>query len=122
MCARSFSKPVVLVVDDEPLVRDLAIAMVEDAGFDAIGAGTADEALALLRKQAHIDIVFTDVDMPGSMNGLALARSIHDQWPSIGLIVTSGRGRPEGQPPTDKFLPKPYRCETLINTLQMMAA
>jgi CheY-like chemotaxis protein len=116
------AKPLVLIVDDEPMIRDLAIEIAEDAGFAAIGAGTADEALALLRQTPCVQIVVTDVDMPGSMNGLGLARSIHDQWPLIRLIVTSGSGRLDGEQLNDRFLPKPYRCDALIDALRMLAA
>lgn len=112
----------VLVVEDEPIIRDFAMEIVIDAGFLALGAATADEALALLRRESRVCIVLTDVDMPGSMNGLGLARSIHDLWPSIRLIVTSGRRLPEAQMPRDPFLPKPYRSQTLRDTLHALAA
>lgn len=91
-------KAVVLVVEDEPILRMLAVDVVEEAGFEAIDAPDADAAMSLLESRADIRLVFTDIDMPGSMNGLGLAARIHDRWPLIALIVTSGKVRPLGAP------------------------
>ena len=79
-----------LVVEDEPLSRMRAVKLVEDAGYIAIEASNADEAIATLEAKKDIRIVFTDIDMPGSMNGLKLARAIRDRWPPIELVLTSG--------------------------------
>jgi CheY-like chemotaxis protein len=84
-------RPVVLVVEDEFLVRMQAVDMIEEAGFDAIEANNADEAIRLLETRKDIRIVFTDIEMPGSMDGLRLARAIRDRWPPIELILTSGK-------------------------------
>jgi CheY-like chemotaxis protein len=85
------ARPVVVVVEDEPLVRMHAAAMIESAGFDTVEAGNADEAIAILEARKDIRIVFTDVEMPGSMDGLRLARAIRDRWPPVELVLTSGR-------------------------------
>ena len=96
-------KPVVLVVEDENLIRLSALDMVEEAGFEAIAASDADEAIRILESRNDIRAVFTDVHMPGSMDGLRLARVVRNRWPPVALIVTSGRRsvlereRPEGR-------------------------
>lgn len=93
----TFSTPArrqsVLIVEDEPLLRLMAIDVVEDAGFDAVEASDADEAIRILESRTDITIVFTDIDMPGSMDGLRLAAAVRDRWPPIRIIVTSGYGR-----------------------------
>ena len=88
----------VLIVEDEPLVRFCAVQTVEEAGFDVIEAANADEAIAILESRQDIRVVFTDIHMPGSMDGLKLAHAVRDRWPPIKIIVTSGRGggRPGG--------------------------
>ena len=78
------------MVEDEALSRMHAVDLVEDAGYTAIEASNADEAISILESRKDIRIVFTDIDMPGSMDGLKLARAIRDRWPPIELILTSG--------------------------------
>src|SRR3954470_24429315 len=95
-------KAVVLVVEDETLVRLSTVEIVEGAGFETIAAANADEAIRILESRSDIRAVFTDVQMPGSIDGLRLARVVRDRWPSVALIVTSGQtnvsesGLPEG--------------------------
>ena len=84
------SRPHVLVVEDEFFNRLHAVNLVEAAGYKAIEASNADEAIAILELRKDIRIVFTDIDMPGSMDGLKLARAVRDRWPPIELILTSG--------------------------------
>ena len=74
-----------LVVEDEPLSRIHALNLVEEAGYVAIEASNADEAISILEARKDIRIVFTDIDMPGSMDGLKLARAIRHRWPPIEL-------------------------------------
>lgn len=81
----------VLVVEDDPLVLLSAVAMIEDAGYDVLEAANADEAIALLEDHPQIRVVFTDIEMPGSMDGLKLAAYVRDRWPPVAIIVTSGR-------------------------------
>lgn len=113
---------VVLVVEDEPLIRLAAVDMVEDAGYTVIEAGNADEAIALLERHPEIRIVFTDVEMPGSINGIKLANFIRDRWPPIEIIITSGAVPRENVtlPNRGVFLPKPYRPEELARQLDSM--
>src|ERR1700722_6720126 len=108
--ALSPSKPVVLVVEDEPLILSDAAAMIQDAGFDVIEARSADEAIEILTARSDIRVVFTDIEMPGSMDGLRLARVVRDKWPPVELIVTSGRHKlSEGDlPERGRYIGKPY--------------
>jgi CheY-like chemotaxis protein len=105
-------RPVVLVVEDESLLRTTAMDMVEEAGFEAIAASDADEAIRILESRNDIRAVFTDVQMPGSMDGLRLARVVRNRWPPVALIVTSGQTNiAEAELPTGgRFLRKPYEA------------
>lgn len=115
-------KPVVLVVEDESLIRTDAVEMVEMAGFEAISASDADEAIRILESRNDIRAVFTDVQMPGSMDGLRLARVVRSRWPPVALIVTSGRTKiPENDLPTGgRFLGKPYHSGQVEATLRQL--
>jgi two-component system, response regulator PdtaR len=115
---------VVLVVEDEPLQRWLAMEMIRDHGFTAIEASNADEAIAILESRSDIRIVFTDIEMPGSMDGLKLARAIRGRWPPIELVLTSGRKQPPESdlPERGRFVAKPYGRDKLVDLLQDLAA
>jgi two-component system, response regulator PdtaR len=109
----SFCK--VLVVEDDPLLRLDAMDLVEEAGFEPVEAINADHALALLERDPSIRILFTDVDMPGSMDGLTLAHVVHLRWPPVAILVTSGHlriGR-ETLPENGRFFAKPYRADAV---------
>lgn len=110
---------VVLVVEDEPIVRLDAIDMLTAAGFRVIDAANADEAISILEKRRDIRVVVTDIQMPGSMDGLKLAATIRDRWPPIALIVTSGRCfvRQTDLPERGRFLPKPYSGTRLVEAI-----
>jgi CheY-like chemotaxis protein len=115
-------RPAVLVVEDEPLTRLSAMEMVEAAGCEAIGAFNADEAVRVLEARADIRAVFTDLQMPGSMDGLALMRLTKKRWPSVVGLVTSGRTNvtPGDLPCGVRFLNKPYsllQIETALREL-----
>src|SRR6187200_843666 len=112
-------RSVVLVVEDESLVRSTAMDMVEEAGFEAIAASDADEAIRILESRNDIRAVFTDVHMPGSMDGLRLARVVRNRWPPVALIVTSGHTNVlESDLPTGgRFLHKPYEASQIGETL-----
>lgn len=86
--------PVVLIVEDEPLIRNLVSEELTDAGFEVIEVGDTDAAIALLEFRQDIRLVFTDIDMPGSMNGLLLADCVRDGWPPAHIIITTGKARP----------------------------
>jgi CheY-like chemotaxis protein len=83
-------RPVVLIVEDELLLRMDAIDMIEAAGFEVVEAGNADEAIEVLESRRDITVVFTDIQMPGSMDGLKLARAVRGRWPPIKIVATSG--------------------------------
>lgn len=110
----------ILVVEDEPLVRLVGTLLLADAGFNVIEACNAEEALRVLESGSDVRIVFTDVEMPGALDGLGLARCVHERWPSIGVIVTSGRCEPprqkQGLP--ELFVAKPYAPSTLMHKIE----
>jgi two-component system, response regulator PdtaR len=111
--------PVVLVVEDEPLLRMLAVEAVEAAGFVAIEARDADEAVAVLESRSDISLLFTDIDMPGSMDGLKLsARPLAtDQDPGC-----FGQGSaPRELPSSSRFVGKPYRTAAMVEELRSLA-
>jgi CheY-like chemotaxis protein len=116
-------RPVILVVEDEVLVRMMAVMVAEDSGFEALSAATADEAIKILESRSDIRLVFTDVNMPGSMNGLRLAHAVRDRWPPVELLVTSALGNVTAKdlPARGRFLSKPYDVATLSETFQQMA-
>ena len=118
------SAPVVLVVEDEPLLRIAAADLFEDAGFDVLEAANADEAIKLLELRDDIRLVFTDIQMPGSLDGLKLAACVRDRWPPIEIIVTSGRVDRQDVhlPARSVFVPKPYDREEVVAIAQQMAA
>lgn len=115
-------RPVVLVVEDESILRMSAVEMVEEAGFEAIAASDADEAIHILESRNDIRAVFTDVHMPGSMDGIRLAKVIRNRWPPVALIVTSGQTNvPESDLPTGgRFLRKPYAPVQIESALRQL--
>lgn len=115
---------IVLVVEDEPLLRMMAVDLVEGAGFEAIEAADADEATRILEARTDIRIVFTDIDMPGSMDGIKLAAAIRGRWPPIEIIVTSGHhtARDVKLPARGVFFSKPYDRRAVVETIRRMAA
>ncbi|MBB3447331.1 response regulator [Rhizobium sp. BK379] len=114
----------ILIVEDEPLVRMLAVDLVEEAGFEAIEASDADEAIVALENIPDIRILMTDIDMPGSMDGLKLAAAVRDRWPPIKIVVVSGKQRPlaSDMPEHSLFFAKPYDIGKMAHTLIEMAA
>ena len=101
----------VLVVEDELFSRLHAVDLIERAGYAAVEAANADEAIAILEARKDIRIVFTDIDMPGSMDGLKLSHAIRKRWPPIELILTSGHFdiSDDELPERGRFFAKPYR-------------
>ena len=113
----------VLVVEDEPNLLWYAADIVRAAGYFAIEARNADEAILILEARADIRIVFTDIDMPGSMDGIKLAQAVRGRWPPIEFILTSGKNiRAEDIPARGRFFAKPYRPAEIIEAMQQMAA
>jgi DNA-binding NtrC family response regulator len=115
-------KVVVLVVEDEPLLRWRAVNMVEDAGFEALEANGSSEAMRILEGRLDIRVVFTDIDLPGGVDGLVLAAMIRNRWPPIAIIVTSGKHAPMANemPVGGLFFAKPYRAEQVIAAMRRM--
>jgi len=114
--------PVILVVEDEMLLRMRAVDMVEDAGYVPVEAVDADEALAILQSRSDIALLFTDVQMPGSLNGLQLALAVHDRWPSIRIILASGQLKlTKGEiPENSRFFGKPVDSVEMIAEIREM--
>jgi CheY-like chemotaxis protein len=112
----------VLVVEDEIVLRMRAVDIVEDAGFTAVEAVNADEALAILESRADISLLFSDIQMPGSMDGLKLAHAVRDRWPSIKIILVSGQVKlcDSDKPANSRFFGKPLDVKQMITELQEM--
>ena len=103
-------RPVVLVVEDEFLLRMDAVDMIRAAGFEVVEASNADQAIEILENRLDITVVFTDIQMPGSMDGLKLAQAVRGRWPPIKIVATSGHLHVQETdlPTGGRFLPKPY--------------
>ena len=115
---------VVLVVEDEPLQRMMAVDLVEDAGFEALHVASAADAVLILESRLDIRVVFTDIDMPGGLNGMQFAAAVRDRWPPIELIIVSGKRRPlpEELPKRGVFFQKPYKRDEVTTTMRRMMA
>lgn len=116
----SGAKHTVLVVEDEPLIRLFAVEMIQEAGWLAIEAADASEALASLSSEPNVHVLFTDINMPGEMDGLQLADHVHRLHPNIHLVITSGKRvlADSALPDDGTFLPKPYVYEQLVKTIE----
>ena len=116
---RPLPASVVLVVEDDELVRFSAVMMLEDAGFPVVEAANADEAWDILLERRDVGILFTDVDMPGSMCGRTLAERVFRSWPEIRLILTSGRQRfrEDEVPDHGLFVAKPYSTSEVVQAI-----
>src|ERR1700694_3987256 len=114
--------PNVLVVEDEMLLRMRAVDMVEDAGFTPVEAINADDALAILESRSDIELLFTDIQMPGSMDGLKLAYAVHARWPLIKIILVSGQLKltDDDKPVDSRFFGKPLDVKQMIAEMQDM--
>lgn len=125
MAPQTEERPIaVLVVEDGALVRMSAVDIVEEAGFVALEAANADQAIALIEEGSHnIRVVFMDIDMPGSMDGLRLARAVRDRWPPIQIIVASGYRVPaeDDLPSEAEFFAKPYDHRNIIKAMLRLA-
>ncbi|CAN5268472.1 hypothetical protein BH09PSE2_BH09PSE2_04870 [soil metagenome] len=112
----------VLVVDDEALVRMYAVDVLSDAGHQVFEAAHAQEALEVLEQHPEVGVLFTDINMPGQLDGLDLARMVHRRRPDVHIILTSGRLRPpqEDIPDDGRFLSKPYAGEAVISLVRQL--
>lgn len=113
--------PKVLVVDDEPLIRLSALDVVRDAGYGALAASGAEQAMALLEQTADIALLFTDIRMTGENDGMELAQAVRRRWPDIRVIVTSGHLDGVSDDQGIYFLAKPYSPEELTRALKQLA-
>jgi two-component system, response regulator PdtaR len=112
--------PTVLVVEDEPVVLFSICEDLASEGYEVVPAANADKAIEILESRNDINTVFTDVEMPGSMDGLRLAAAVRDRWPPIHIVITSGRGRPldAQMPARTQFLGKPYQTADVLTAFR----
>ena len=115
------SRPTVLIVEDEFLIAISVATVFQKAGFETVEASNADEAIAILKKR-DVDLIFTDVRMPGSMDGLKLARYVRDRWPPVKIMVTSGHHMVQNGdlPDGGVFLPKPYTDAAVVAAISRL--
>jgi len=116
------SPATVLVVEDEAFLLFAIADELREVGFAVFEASNADQAIMLLETHQDISILFTDIDMPGSMDGLRLSAAVRDRWPPVKIIVTSGKRRPDSgaMPDGGVFLPKPYAPEKVAATIRAL--
>jgi CheY-like chemotaxis protein len=116
--------PVILIVDDDPFLRMLTAEFVNEAGFETLEARDADQAIAILESCSEIAVLFTDINMPGSMDGLQLAHVVSNRWPAIEILIASGhvRLRQADLPPNGRFLGKPYPAAAMIAELHSLVS
>jgi DNA-binding NtrC family response regulator len=117
-------RPLVLIVEDEPLIRWNAEIALEQAGFPFVSTASADEALGVLERRTDILVLFSDVAMPGERDGAALVTIVRGRWPVIGIVLTSGHDRklPGCLCERACFLPKPYRNTALVDAIESVLA
>lgn len=116
--------PKVLVVEDESLILMWVEEALLEAGYDVLTANNADQAIRILERDQSITLVFTDIDMPGSMDGLKLAAAVRDRWPPVHIVIASGKRRPmEAEMPVRAvFLSKPYHSKDILTALNRAVA
>jgi CheY-like chemotaxis protein len=110
----------VLVVEDEALVNKFTSSELRAAGCEVLTAYDADEAIRILEKRSDIDLVFTDINMPGSMDGLKLAAAVRNRWPPVKILITTGKSAPASaqMPAGSTFIPKPYEIPDVLEAIQ----
>lgn len=104
----------VLIVEDQLLVRMLLADALRDAGVQVVEARSGDDALDYLRSGARVDLIFSDVQMPGMVDGVELARRVHEETPNLPVILTSGNGKPQDMNDARQFVPKPYELAYVV--------
>lgn len=112
----------ILVVEDEPIIRLGLVSLIEDEGYDVVEAGSADQAIMRLSADTEIRLVVTDVDMPGTMDGIRLAHHVRNRWPPVHLLVISGKVgvKPSELPTGVRFMSKPYQEPHLIGAIKAL--
>lgn len=115
--------PVVLVVEDDLLLRLDAIDKIAEAGFEVLEAATADDAIKILEARSDIAVIFTDIEMPGSMDGVKLAHAVRGRWPPVKIIAVSGhfKIRESDLPEGGRFFPKPCAWSQITATIREFA-
>ena len=99
----------------------VALQGLEEAGYNVLEAGSAAEALLILEARSDVGVLFTDINMPGAIDGLSLAELVHQRWPQIKLVVTSGRGLPRAVPDDGRFLSKPYSVDEMTKVISSVS-
>jgi CheY-like chemotaxis protein len=114
----------ILVVEDETFIRMDVVEMLRAAGFHVLEATNAYEAIQMLERNSDVRVIFTDIDMPGSMNGLKLAAAVRDRWPPVSIIATSGHFEIQaGDLPADaRFIPKSYQSAQIISAIRELTS
>lgn len=117
-------RAVVLIVEDEPIVRMMVIDLFEDEGFEVLEAATGDQALTIFDERRDVALLFTDVEMPGSIDGYALAHWVHANRPGVKTVIVSGRAMPKAgdMPEGAAFVGKPYDHDDVMRRIQSMMA
>lgn len=120
----SDSQRSILVVEDEPIIRMCAAEFVEDAGFEPIEVGDAEAALKVLESHPGIAVLFTDINLPGRLDGLDLAAEVERRWPDVRILIASGRTAPPASQLSGKvsFIPKPYGSDDFTAALDALLA
>jgi DNA-binding NtrC family response regulator len=118
-------RSIVLVVEDEPLIRSVLIDAFEEAGFAVLDASDGDHAVQILEQNAHrVCALFSDINLPGSMNGVLLAQCARNHWPWIGVALASGRPKPDesAMPENVEFFQKPYAISSIVKHIRELVA
>ena len=115
----STDRPTILVTEDDELLRLIACELLEDHGYAVVEADNAEEALKVLEKRKDVRVLFTDIQMPPGCDGLELAREVHNRWPKVHFVITSGQVQPTRAQIADdgRFIRKPYRAKDLLNQI-----
>jgi CheY-like chemotaxis protein len=108
----------ILTVEDEFLISEYLRGILEGAGHNVVATFDADEAIAVLETDREIEVVITDINLPGSMDGLRLAAAVRDRWPPIHLIVVTGHPLDRELPSGSLFVPKPYRPDEILSAVR----
>jgi two-component system, response regulator PdtaR len=114
--------PTILVVEDEPIIREFVCDELMASGYHVHAAQDADAAKIILEGNPTIELIFTDIDMPGSMDGLKLAALVRNRWPPVKIVIASGKRQPlSAEMPTESvFLPKPYLPSEILSLLNAL--
>ena len=122
MLDRAKIPPIVLIVEDDMILRMRSVDIVEDAGYTPVEAVDADEALGILQSRSDIALLFTDIQMPGSMDGLQLAHAVYERWPQLKIILVSGKLKLSSAeiPRDSRFFGKPLVSAQMITEMQDM--